>query len=821
MSVVAGPPSAVAEKAEETTMVIKKSCVFRAKFQIAVDLYIPPLQMVPHPMNRGGDPCKTLRCRSITSDIARHGCDVAEAEWNAVSIESPPDDGFAAVAEACCNPDYDAHFAENAIDENDMCVKHGLRIAGGSVSHSHLNCTLRNVQTGKVGCECSREPVVAGGAFQCNCGNACICDEKGRYSMAKIRARDPEWEQLALRGLKWQMLSWKVMLEPGAVLTISNALNVKNSIAMEVGGNEIFRYMCSLSNPAPEPTPFDPIRDHVIQMYGASGQDPHLVHAFQFILESGGRDSQLLNDYQTFQEFFCDPKNRRLDFSAYKSVNNIPPQFQRLRLAILLYTWKQPVNKTKWCASPPDISGRFDPDAKHTSWLDFLYQLEAVLSHIRFLVVGNTDPNGSVVAEGNFTAVGSVKQHTQWMLELNSSIIASLHAAVPPRKKAEQVKQLVAIQEKLAKLIGLKIRGYYKQHWKGEAVGASLKSKMPPYRNSANHQAPTDTNAEPTEDKFWTMVTETLYNDNTNADPGTDAPKARAVVAADLVPVASQMDDRGKLLSSHQTIPKGPPGIADELTFPFKDWMSSKVATETATDTAKRVLLHCIFHVNQHMRRRALPIRMVKKKNCLSVVAEEDLKAGELIIPLFCRRANSIVVEGEYHAGHHTSMGVDVEWEEPNISEHLECTGIEKPHEHQIALWVNSELRLPKTDDGNLEWTGQEDVHPFWVVRRLSEGEHINCEIRKQWVEQTTTIDWETLHKTGAKINGCACTPMYICYPFIVNHQDIPKGGEVVLQSLHVAPPETKKRQMVNAFDLLKTKFTKMAAPKSRASSST
>ena len=56
--------------------------------------------------------------------------------------------------------------------------------------------------------------------------------------MAKIRARDPEWEQLALRGLKWQKLHWKVMLVPGAVITITNALTVKSSTAMEIGGND-------------------------------------------------------------------------------------------------------------------------------------------------------------------------------------------------------------------------------------------------------------------------------------------------------------------------------------------------------------------------------------------------------------------------------------------------------------------------------------------------------------------------------------------------------------------------------------------------------
>ena len=271
-----GASSAVAENAEDQTMLIKQSLLYRAKFQVAAEVHISPLKIVPHPLNRGGDPCKVLRCRSIAKDIAMHGCDVMEAEWNAVMIETAPRENFKDVL--CCNPDYGAHFAENVIDKNDMYVNDGVPIDGGSVSHSHLNVTLRNMQSQKVGCVCPRPPVVAGKPFECTCGNACICDRTGRYSMEKIRSRDPDWEQLTLRGLKWQKLSWKIMLVPGAVLTITNALDVKHSTAMKIGGNEIFRYMCTLSNPAPQPTLFEPIRDDVIQAYGANGQDPNLVH---------------------------------------------------------------------------------------------------------------------------------------------------------------------------------------------------------------------------------------------------------------------------------------------------------------------------------------------------------------------------------------------------------------------------------------------------------------------------------------------------------------------------------------------------------------
>ena len=90
------------------------------------------------------------------------------------------------------------------------------------------------------------------------------------------------------------------MLEPGACLTISNALNKKNEAAMKTGSGEILRYKIQLCNPAPQKTLWDHVRDEVIRRYGAAGDDNYLPHAFQYIMEAGGRGSRHLNDYTEF-----------------------------------------------------------------------------------------------------------------------------------------------------------------------------------------------------------------------------------------------------------------------------------------------------------------------------------------------------------------------------------------------------------------------------------------------------------------------------------------------------------------------------------------
>ena len=197
-----------------------------------------------------------------------------------------------------------------------------------------------------------------------------------------------------------------------------------------------------------------------------------------------------------------------------------------------------------------------------------------------------------------------------------------------------------------------------------------------------------------------------------------------------------------------------------------------------------------------------------EKKNQLSVVAEEDIKKGELIVPLFVRRPTSIVAEGESEGLHHKSIAVDIEWTECNISERGEASGIEQPLKHEVVLQVNQELRLPTSNDNPGDWSGHEDLHPFWVIRRQKDGDEINCKICRQLVESTTVFELGDLQKQGANISGLEGTMMYIYYPFMVNTKPISKGDEVVLETLSEAPRKDLKRPSEpNAFDQLNKKY--------------
>ena len=142
------------------------------------------------------------------------------------------------------------------------------------------------------------------------------------------------------------------------------------------------RYMISLCKPAPQKTPWEPVRDEVIRHSGAAADDNNLQHAFQYIMEAGGNGSLHLNDYIEFMSVAVGPVKRKFQFAAYRKVIQVPPEFQRIRLGLLCWAFRQNPEQT-WCVLPPDIGWRF----KRPFWIEFLASLEAVLSHVRYVVM--------------------------------------------------------------------------------------------------------------------------------------------------------------------------------------------------------------------------------------------------------------------------------------------------------------------------------------------------------------------------------------------------------------------------------------------------
>ena len=157
----------------------------------------------------------------------------------------------------------------------------------GSLSHSNFNCAMRNILGRKKGCECPMQET-------CKCNLRVICDDQGMLSLALVKAKDEEWHALCEKGITWEMLSPDMDVEePEAALVISIALNKKNEASMMTAHTEIMTTLVSFCKPSPNSreVPFEPVRERMVELYGAAVDHPDFCKAFQVVLDAGGHDS--------------------------------------------------------------------------------------------------------------------------------------------------------------------------------------------------------------------------------------------------------------------------------------------------------------------------------------------------------------------------------------------------------------------------------------------------------------------------------------------------------------------------------------------------
>ena len=354
---------------ENKVQLIKKSIAFRAKYRldqgetIKVRL-LPPAFVVPHPNNRGGDPVRSLRTTQLSGTIARDGCDILEANSNAVAVEDHPS-----------ARKFQASFEKSVrLDENMVKQIANMVPSVGSLAHGHLNCTLRNMVSGMKGCECYSTVVEATkGKEKCACLNKPLLDTQGCYSMDLVKAHDKDWFVLCEKGIGWEVLTYRMDIEePGAAKIISVALKRKNEVCMKTSHTEIMNTLVGLCKPNPSDlegkVSWEAVRDKMLEKYDAHVDHPDFQCAFRVVMDSGGHDSVHMKDLHDFTKVYVNPKLRKMRFEAYKVICDYPLEFPRLKIASLKWAWKQPP-KRGWCELPLSIADRVW-DTKLTSMVN-------------------------------------------------------------------------------------------------------------------------------------------------------------------------------------------------------------------------------------------------------------------------------------------------------------------------------------------------------------------------------------------------------------------------------------------------------------------
>ena len=532
-------------KAANTTQMIKKSICFRAKYRVDPKKVISPLSVVPHPKNRGGDPVKSLRTMQLNGTLVVEGYDPIEANSNGVAAEQKP-----AVAGGS-GRSFQDDFAETLKTDPDMMQQgEGIVAIVASCSHGHLNCGMRNILGGKRGCEC-QDP------NNWECASRPILDDQGNYSLEKLKSYDVAWANDCHSGLAWEILSWKMdEEEPDAALIISIALNKKNEAAMKTGHLEIMSTLVKLCKPDPEGVVlFEPVRDKLVEYYGAAVDHPDFVHVFKLVCDAGGATSVHMRDLHDFTTVYVNPKLRKMRMEAYATVAPYPVEFPRIKNACIKWAWKQTPNKG-WCQLPPSISQRLSPESKY-GMRDFMMQVEMAMM---------------VLSKLASTVVEDLKSKTTWIAEVEINLMTKIFL-VPKSEDGKTVQQQqTELSEQCAALIATKLLELGKQ--------PGVKG--------------TDLATLPSDAKLMEMVQAHL---NDPKFEGASTKKQESVVTETLAPKVIQMDADGRPLSHHETVVAKKKQEVE--TIPWSTWVA-KQTKRNDNNMAKVMLTLAMGMVHDH-----------------------------------------------------------------------------------------------------------------------------------------------------------------------------------------------------------------------------
>ena len=190
--------------------------------------------------------------------------------------------------------------------------------------------------------------------------------------------------------------------------------------------------------------------------------------------------------------------------------------------------------------------------------------------------------------------------------------------------------------------------------------------------------------------------------------------------------------------------------------------------------------------------KRTYPLKAIRRRGDIKVLATVDLEPGQLFVPFFVSKNASIVVEDNaFKYNLDKTIAVDLEWEEREPTEDEKDVGLQETPFHAVTLLVKQETRLPNEIGWEAkDWNGDEELHPFWLIKRQDGGSGCNCKLFTEMVSVTSTLEFGDLKKRGFCMDltaGGHC--FHVWFPFIVNEDSIKKGDEIVLSRRKTEKP--------------------------------
>lgn len=625
----------------------------------------------------------------------------------------------------------------------------------GSLSHSHYTCLSRNILAGEKGCTCAD---TRGDGDKCNCKASPFLQKDGTYDIDLLRSYDPEWADHVNKGNAIEILVPEMDVEePEAALVISIALNKRNEAAMETSHTEIMNTLVGLCKPEPSAVDgvvqFEPIRNHMVDLYGVAVDHPDFHHCFRLVMDAGGSESPHMKDLHDFTSIHVNSKLRKLRIESYAVVTVVGHDLPKFKNAMIKHAWKQPPVRG-WCPLPVPLSYRADA----TNKLQLCGAVHAMEDSMLVLssfaaAVADKVPRNSII---------------KWKGEVDIGLVSKLIATPAKHKDMTRAEQEVDLETKCGDMLALKVDG--------------LLERCKGTWNDYSRQLPAVATGNDIMKRALKVLKDPLelIKVKTAAAAANEA-KNPAVAGAprqDLLPKIRELDHDGKPMFDTEVREKIEHAIE---TVEWTPWVAH-AATCIEKVHCKAILRTavCQVELRSEAAMAALKVAIVRKGKEVWCKATEDIAAGKLVVPLSFRKDASMIdpfYDAQMNIHPHA---VNVLLARPSTA--LEkLSGIEN-EEVETTISVQPELRLPKPSvEGKTNELDQADsLHPFWFLpRRKDKDELTNCVMTRL----STTIVVAVTPQGKCKELGLQHTTTFrVEVPCIVNSHDIKADERIVVE---------------------------------------
>ena len=285
--------------------------ILQASGHVKDQMAINPSLVGIDPCNRAGEGVNSMEVGLLASEIAAVGWSWAETS-HAICV---------AVKPSCT--------VVEQINASWVAGNDGLApVEEGSIKFSSLSCGHTNA---------GLRAIAASAKSDC-----LLLAKDGRYNMAHIANRDPEFARAVREGLRWRVLDWKVrVLYPQVLDLIQRARNANSNVLRRENEMAGLLQLHALSASCPQPVDWQVVKKVVLKTNPPFADKVDNMVAFVVTL-SGGQQGLFLQQLAIFFRQFVNPSKRvGIPSLVYLALSEFPHHF--LALGLLKTCWTCPV----------------------------------------------------------------------------------------------------------------------------------------------------------------------------------------------------------------------------------------------------------------------------------------------------------------------------------------------------------------------------------------------------------------------------------------------------------------------------------------------